>query len=62
MRDKKNVEKTKHLIFIIICDRGKSQARRIELTRSFFRDEVIKGDGTIGITNLVDVSVTRTKR
>ena len=44
------------------ADRGKSQGRRINLTGLDFRDEVTKRDGIVGITKLVDGSMTRTER
>ena len=44
------------------ADRGKSQGRRIELMGSDFRNEVTKGDDTVGIIKLVDGFTTRMER
>ena len=44
------------------ADKGKSQGRRIELMGSDFRNEVTKGDDTVGITKLVDGFTTRMER
>ena len=46
----------------IICDRGKSQGRRIELTESDFRDEVTKKDNKVGLTKPIDRFMTRMER
>ena len=45
-----------------ILDRGKLWCRRIELMGSDFRNEVTKGDDTVGITKLVDGFTTRMER
>ena len=44
------------------ADKGKSQGRQIELMGSDFRNEVTKGDDTVGITKLVDGFTTRMER
>ena len=50
------------VVYMFVDDRGKSQGRGIELTGSEFKDKITRGDGTVGITKLVDESETRTKR